>query len=193
MKKYFLLPIIALFITIPLSAQASTWAIDPVHTTVGFKVQHLTISNVKGIFETVSGTLNINDEDITKSTMDIRIDTNSINTHVKMRDDDLRSPNFFDVKKYPEMTFVSKNISKTGENSFKVEGYLKLHGIIKPVTLNVKNLSREIKDPWGGIRRGVTATAKINRTDFGIGATEPASLIGDEISITLDVEIVKQP
>lgn len=182
-------------LALPVIASAATWNIDPEHSNVGFKVRHLMVSNVKGSFEKHSGVVDINDKDITKSRVDVSIDTGSISTNVMKRDEHLRSADFFDVAKYPAMTFVSKKVAKTGKDKLKVTGDLNLHGITKEVVLNVEGPSRESKDPWGVIRRGATASTKINRKDFGLvwnKALETGGVaVGDEIIISLEIEMIK--
>jgi len=126
----------------------------------------------------------------------VTIDTASINTNVKKRDDHLRSADFFDVTKYPAMTFVSKKVVRSGKDTLKVTGDLTLHGVTKEVVLAVEGPSRESKDPWGNIRRGATATTTINRKDFGLNwnkALETGGvLVGEEITINLEVELIKK-
>lgn len=182
-------------LSLPAFASATTWNIDPDHTNIGFKVRHLMVSNVKGSFEKHSSVIDINDKDITKSKVEVTIDTASINTNVKKRDDHLRSADFFDVAKFPTMTFVSKKVAKAGKDTLKVTGDLTLHGITKQVVLNVEGPTAESKDPWGNIRRGATATAKINRKDFGLvwnAALETGGVaVGDEVTITLEIEMIK--
>ena len=183
-------------LALPTFAFASTWNIDPDHSNVGFKVRHLMVSNVKGSFDKHTGIVEINDKDITKSKVEVSIDTNSINTNVKKRDDHLRSADFFDVAKYPTMTFVSKKVAKSGKDKLKVTGDLTLHGVTKEVVLDVEGPSKESKDPWGNIRKGATATTKINRKDFGLvwnAALETGGVaVGDEITITLEIEMIKK-
>ena len=189
-----LFAIIALIL--PLTASASTWDIDPQHSDVGFKVKHLMISNVKGHFDKYTGVVEINDKDITKSKVQVSIDTNSINTNVDKRDQHLRSADFFDVAKFPTMTFVSTQVATAGKDRLKVTGTLTLHGITKEVILDVEGPSAESKDPWGNIRKGATATTKINRKDFGLvwnAALETGGVVvGDEITITLEIEMIKK-
>ncbi len=183
-------------LALPAFAFASTWTIDPDHSNIGFKVKHLMVSNVKGSFDKHTGTVEINDQDITKSKVEVSIDTSSINTNVQKRDEHLRSADFFDVAKYPTMTFVSKKVAKAGKDKLKVTGDLTLHGVTKQVVLDVAPLSRESKDPWGNIRRGTTATTKIDRKDFGLTwnkALETGGvLVGDEVTITLEIEMIKK-
>lgn len=182
-------------LALPLVASAATWTIDPEHSTVGFKVRHLMVSNVSGSFENHSGTVDINDKDITKSRVEVSIDTSSINTHVQKRDQHLRSADFFDVAKYPTMTFLSKKVAKVGNDRLKVTGNLTLHGVTKEVVLDVEGPSKESKDPWGVIRRGATASTKINRKDFGLlwnkSLETGGVVVGDEVNITLEIEMVK--
>jgi len=184
-----------LLLALPILASAATWNIDPDHTNIGFKVRHLMVSNVKGSFEKHSGTIDINDKDITKSKVEVTIDTNSINTNVQKRDEHLRSADFLDVAKFPAMTFVSKKVAKAGKDRLKVTGDLTLHGVTKEVVLDVEPLSKESKDPWGNIRRGTTATTKINRKDFGLvwnKALETGGVaVGEEVLITLEIEMIK--
>jgi polyisoprenoid-binding protein YceI len=183
-------------LTLPLAAFASTWTIDPDHSNIGFKVKHLMVSNVKGSFDKNSGTVDINDKDFTKSKVEVTIDTNSINTNVQKRDEHLRSADFFDVAKFPIMTFVSKKVAKAGKDKLKVTGDLTLHGVTRSVVLDVEGPSAESKDPWGKIRRGASASTKINRKDFGLTwnkALETGGVVvGEEITITLEIEMIKQ-
>lgn len=184
-------------LALPAFAFASTWVIDPDHSNIGFKVRHLMVSNVRGSFDKHSGTVEIDDKDITRSKVNISIDTNSINTNVQKRDEHLRSADFFDVAKYPTMTFVSKKVAKAGKDKLKVTGDLTLHGVTKQVVLNVDALSKESKDPWGNVRRGTTATATINRKDYGLvwnAALETGGVaVGEEVLITLEIELIKKP
>ncbi len=173
---------------------SSTWQIDPVHTQTLFGVRHMVISTVKGEFGKTTGTLTLDEGDITKSRVEASIDTTTINTREPKRDEDLRSPNFLDAAKYPTMTFKSTKVEKAGEGKLKVTGDLTLHGVTKPVTLEVTGPTAEIKDPWGNVKRGVSATAKINRKDFGLTyskAIEAGPVVGDEVSIEIDAEFAK--
>jgi polyisoprenoid-binding protein YceI len=182
-------------LALPIVVSAATWTIDPDHSNVGFKVRHLMVSNVKGSFDKHTGTVDINDKDITKSKVEVSIDTNSINTNVQKRDEHLRSPDFLDVAKFPTMTFVSKKVVKSGKDKLKVTGDLTLHGVTKEVILDVEAISKESKDPWGNLRRGTTASTKINRKDFGLvwnKALETGGVaVGEEVTITLEIEMIK--
>ena len=196
MKSFIKLIAVIVTLAIPAFASASTWNIDPDHSNVGFKVRHLMVSNVKGSFDKHSGTIDINDKDITKSKVEVTIDTTSINTNVQKRDEHLRSADFFDVAKYPTMTFVSKKVAKAGEDKLKITGDLTLHGVTRQVVLDVDGLSKDSKDPWGNIRRGATASTKINRKDFGLvwnKALETGGVtVGEEVTITLEIEMIKK-
>lgn len=195
MKRTIATFIAAAALTIPALASASTWNIDPDHSNVGFKVRHLMVSNVKGSFEKHSGTVEINEKDITKSRVSVTIDTASVNTNVVKRDEHLRSADFFDAAKYPTMTFVSKKVAKAGKGKLKVTGDLTLHGVTKQVVLNVEGPAKESKDPWGNIRSGAQASTKINRKDFGLvynAALETGGVaVGEEVDINLEIELIK--
>lgn len=171
-------------------AQTQVWQIDPNHTAAQFAVRHMGISTVRGVFEKTSGTVIFDSADPSKTSIDATIDATSVNTRVKMRDDDLRSPRFFDVAKYPTITFKSSHAEAAGVGKLKVTGDLTIHGVTKQVVLDVDGPSDAIHDPKGNSRVGASATTKINRNDFGIN-TMPGG-IGDEIQITLDVEMSHQ-
>lgn len=179
----------------PLAAHASTWEVDAAHSQAQFSVRHLMVSNVRGVFTKVTGTVNLNDADLTKSNLDVQIDASTIDTREAKRDEHLRSPDFFDVAKFPKLTFKSTQITKQGEGKYSVAGDLTMHGVTKPVTLATE-LSAEIKDPWGNTKRGATATATISRKDFGLTwnkALEAGGVaVGDEVKITIDVELQKK-
>lgn len=183
-------------LALPALALAATWTIDPEHSDVGFKVRHLMVSNVKGSFEKFTGTVQLNEHDITKSKVEVSIDTNSINTNVQKRDEHLRSADFFDVAKFPTMTFISTKVVDVGKDKQKVTGDLTLHGVTRQVVLDVEGLSTESKDPWGNIRRGATAATKINRKDFGLvwnKVLETGGIaVGEEVTITLEIEMIKK-
>ena len=196
MKRILASVVTILALALPVVASASTWNIDPEHSNVGFKIRHLMVSNVRGSFEKHSGIVDLNDKDITKSKVAVTIDTNSINTNVQKRDEHLRSADFFDVAKFPTMTFVSKKVARAGKDKLKVTGDLTLHGVTKQVVLDVEGPSKESKDPWGTIRKGATATTKINRKDFGLvwnKALETGGVaVGEEITISLEIEMIKK-
>jgi polyisoprenoid-binding protein YceI len=175
----------------PSGAQTSTWQIDPAHANAQFTVRHLSISNVSGQFNKMSGTVQLDDRDITKSSVNATIDVSSVDTRDNSRDGDLKSDHFFDVAKYPTMTFTSTQIESAGPGKLKMTGNLTLHGVTKVVTFDVDGPSDAITDPWKNQRRGASATTTINRRDFGI-TTYPAAAIGDDVKITLDIEFIKK-
>ncbi len=173
----------------------TTWNIDPVHTVAEFKVRHMMITNVKGHFTGVTGVLTLNEQDITKSHVEASIDAASINTREADRDTHLKSADFLDVEKFPKLTFTSTRVTSTGEGELQVEGDLTIHGVTRKVVFTVEGPTPPGKDPWGNTRIGLTATTKINRKDFGLtwnAALETGGiLVGDEVTITFDVEAIK--
>lgn len=183
-------------ILVPALASATVWNLDPDHSSIGFKVRHLMVTNVTGSFDKSSGMVRIDDRDITKSSVSVTIDTASVNTGVRKRDDHLRSADFFDVARFPTMTFTSKKIIATGSDRLKVTGDLTIRGITREVVLDVEGPTKEIRDPWGHTRRGASAVTRINRKDFGLvwnKALETGGVaVGDEVSIMLDVEMIKE-
>jgi len=170
------------------AAQIQTFRIDPNHSSAAFAVRHLGISTVRGDFEKVSGDVSYDPADVGKSSIEATIDATTVNTRIEARDKDLRSPHFFDVEKYPVITFKSKRIEVAGAGKLRVTGDLTIHGVMKEVVLDVDGPTPAIKDPSGATRMGAAATTKIDRRDFGInGAT---ATVGDEVQITLDVELI---
>lgn len=183
--------------TTPTTTPASTitWKIDPAHSGAEFKVRHMMISNVKGSFSSLSGTLVENTIDSTQSTVEATIDIATVNTGDAQRDGHLKSGDFFDAEKYPTMLFRSTKVEKKGEGEYKVTGDLTLHGVTKPVVFDVEGPSTPGKDPWGNTRIGLSATTKINRKDFGLSynaALETGGiLIGEDVTISLEVQFVQ--
>ena len=177
------------------TATPSTWNLDPVHSVAEFKVKHMMISNVKGQFTGIAGTLTLDENDITNSKITATIDATTINTREPQRDGHLKSADFFDVEQYPTLTFQSTSVQKTGEGELAVAGELTIHGVTKPVVFAVEGPTAPGKDPWGNVRIGLAATTKINRKDYGLtwnSALETGGiLVGEDIAITLDVEFVK--
>lgn len=179
------------------AARASEWAIDPSHTTAQFSVRHLMVTDAKGSFGKVAGTLDFNDKDPTKSVVEVTIETSSIDTGDAKRDEHLKSPDFFDAANHPQITFKSTQIKKTGKDKYKVVGDLTMRGVTKPVTLDVVGPTAPIKNPWGMTVRGVSASGKLNRKDFGLNwnkALEAGGvLVGEEVKIQIDGELVEKP
>jgi polyisoprenoid-binding protein YceI len=176
-------------------AETATWNIDTAHSAAQFTVRHMGISYVNGVFTKTSGTVQLDESDITKSSVDAVIDAASVDTRVEARDADLKSDHFFDVAKYPTLTFKSKKIAKNGDK-LSVIGDLTIHGVTKEVTLESDGLTPAIKDSWGNSRRGFSATTKINRQDFGVkwqGTLATGELVvADEVKISLDIEMTKK-
>jgi len=185
-----------LLLIVPVMAHAATWEIDPAHASIEFRVRHLMVTWVKGTFPDVAGTVDIDETDLTKSQVNVTIGTASIDTNNAKRDEHLRSGDFFDTASYPAMMFVSKKIIAEGGLLRQVIGDLTIRGTTREVTLSVGELTPAVKDPWGHTRRGATATAEINRKDFGLTwnkAMETGGVVvGDEVKITLDVELIRK-
>jgi polyisoprenoid-binding protein YceI len=174
----------------------STYQIDSAHTHAQFKVRHLMISNVKGDFDKVTGTVTIDDNNPSASSINVTVDVGSVSTREPQRDAHLKSADFFDVEKFPTMTFVSKEVVKSGDDSYEVVGDLTLHGVTKTIDLNVEDVTPEVKDPYGLYRRGASAKATILRSDFGLkynSILETGGVaIGDQVHITIDTEFTRQ-
>lgn len=172
------------------------YTIDPTHSTAGFKVRHLMVANVKGEFSGVTGTVVYDAENPSNSRVEATIDATTVHTRDEQRDGHLKSADFFDVAKYPTITFVSTKVEQTGDGELKVAGHLTIHGVTKEVVLDVEGPAPEVKDPWGNIKTGASATTKINRTDFGLvwnAALETGGvLVGEAVSLTLEVELLRK-
>ncbi len=186
---------VALVASLSALAQTSTWNIDPAHSTAQFTVRHLGISNVTGSFTKVTGTVVLNDRDIAQSEVSATIDANSVDTRVEARDKDLKSPHFFEVEKYPTIEFKSKKIVSSG-GKLQVIGDLTIHGTTRDVTLDVDGPTPELADPWGNLRRGISATTTINRKEFGLAYNNllktGEAVVGDTVKIQIDAEMVKK-
>ncbi len=181
---------VALLLTMSAFAQ-DAWQLDPPHSSAQFSVRHLGVSTVRGAFTKVSGSVVYDAANPNKSSIQATIDASSVDTRVEMRDNDLRSPRFLDAQKYPSITFASKKVEAAGPGKLKVTGDLAIHGVTKEVVLDVDGPSPSIKDPMGKdrLRMGASATTKINRNDFGVSGLP--GIVGDDITITLDVEMTK--
>jgi polyisoprenoid-binding protein YceI len=186
---------IALLASLSALAQTSTWNIDPAHSTAQFTVRHLAISNVTGNFTRVTGSAVLNEKDITQSQVSASIDVSSVDTRVEARNKDLKSPNFFDVEKYPTIEFKSKRIV-SGGGKLQVIGDLTIHATTREVTLDVDGPTPELSDPWGNSRRGISATTTINRRDFNLTYNNllktGEAVVGDNVKIQIDAEMVKK-
>jgi polyisoprenoid-binding protein YceI len=173
----------------------STWNIDPSHSAAEFKVRHMMISYVKGKFSGLSGVLKLDEHDYTQSIVEVSIPAASVSTVDDKLDAHLKEADFFDVEKFPTLTFKSTSIRSLGDRDYEVTGDLTIRGVTKPVTLSVDDVSAPSKDPWGNQRIGLSGSAKVNRKDFGFVWNAPLEfggvLVGDEVTITIDVQFIK--
>jgi len=196
MKSRLIATLIAAVLTLPALASASQWDVDPAHTTAGFSVKHMVFNTVHGEFGKTTGTLNLDDADPTKSSVDLSIDASSVDTRNPDRDKHLRSQDFFWVDKNPNITFKSTKIEKKDTDHYAVTGDLTMRGVTRPVTLDVSFPSQELKDPWGGTRRAAIGTATINRQDWGINWNKSLDnggvLVSNDVSLEVDVSLLKK-
>jgi len=173
----------------------TTWTIDPTHTAAEFAVKHLMISTVKGHFGDVSGTVTVNEADPSQSSVDVTIAVTSVDTRNEQRDAHLRSPDFFDVEHFPAITFKSRRVEGDTQGAFRVVGDLTIRGTTREIVLDVASEGRT-RDPWGNDRAGFSAATRINRKDFGLtwnAALETGGVVvGEDVRIAIDVELVKQ-
>jgi len=185
---------LAAALSLPAAAATSTWQIDPAHSAAQFAVKHLGISTVRGAFTSVKGAVQFDDKDVTKSSVEVTVDVNSVDTRQPDRDKDLRSDHFFDAEHFPAITFRSKRVEQVSPSKLKITGDLTIHGITKEVVLDVDGPTAPVKDPWGNQRMAINATTKINRQDFGVkwNATmdNGGVVVGDEVSIIIDAEMI---
>ncbi len=180
--------------TIHPSATTSTWTLDPAHTLVEFAAKHLMITTVKGRFTDVSGTIRMDEADPVASSVEAVIKAASIDTRTDQRDAHLKSADFLEVERFPEITFKSTKVERAGDAHYRVTGDLTIHGVTKPVVLDVSDEGRT-KDPWGGERAGFSASTRIDRRDFGLTWNQAVEsggvLVSNEIRITLEVEATR--
>lgn len=172
-------------------AQTSTWTPDKAHSEVDFTILHMSLSKVHGRFGLSSGQINWNEADVTKSSVNMVIDVNSVDTGVSPRDNDLRSPNLFDVAQFPTATFVSTSVSKTG-SGLTVNGNLTVHGVTKPVVLQVEGPMGPVPGMDHKPHAGFSATTTVSRAAFGIGTKYPAAVLGDDVQLSIELDVVKQ-
>jgi len=193
--RHFLLTFVLAGVPGVAAAQAGTWTIDPGHSAATFSVRHMIIANVKGEFAGPVGSVTFDPKDLTTLRVDATIDARTINTRNPDRDKDLRGDQFFDVAKYPKITFKSRSVTVESPGKLKVLGDLTIKGITKSVTLDVEGPTAEIKDIWGSRRIGATATTTINRRDFNIVYNSMletgGAVVGDQVSISLDIELTR--
>jgi polyisoprenoid-binding protein YceI len=187
---------LTLTLTVPVLAAAETWTIDPAHTVSGFTARHMMITNVTGVFEATKGTVEYTVGDPNSIKADITIETKSVNTRIARRDDDLRSDNFFNVEKFPTITFKSKRVQNVKPGAFELVGDLTIRDVTKEVVLKVEGPSQPIRDPQGNRRVGAAATTTINRKDFNINYNRLIEaggvVVGDEVKINLDIEAIEK-
>jgi polyisoprenoid-binding protein YceI len=186
----------ALLSCLPGRAATSTWKLDPRHSAAQFSVKHMGISTVRGGFSKVDGTVQYDEQDVTKSTVEVTIDVSTVDTREPARDKDLRSDHFFDVEHFPTMTFKSTKVEQLAAGKLKVTGDLTIRGTTKQVVLDVDGPSAPIKDSWGNQRSAINATTRINRQDFGVkwNATldNGGVVVSDDVNINIDAEMTKQ-
>ncbi|HSP97943.1 MAG TPA: YceI family protein [Candidatus Dormibacteraeota bacterium] len=196
MRRIVHLGALILLLAGPAVAGTTTWQIDPDHTSAQFAIKHLMVSTVRGTMGPVTGTVTIDDGDITKSSVTASVDAKGIDTRNQKRDDDLRSPNFLDVAKYPSLTFTSKKVEKVADGSYKVTGDLTLRGVTREVVLAVEGAPTPMQDPFGNTKLGGSATTRINRKDFGVNWNKSLDggglVVGDDVDITIDIELIKK-
>jgi polyisoprenoid-binding protein YceI len=195
-RKVAVIATVALALAAGAFAQTARWEIDPAHSNVSFTVRHLMVSNVRGEFTKLAGGIDVVGNDPTTAKVSVTIEVGSVSTREPKRDDHLRSADFLDVAKFPTLTFVSKKIVAAADGRLKMAGDLTIHGVTREVTFDVDSLTPPMKDPWGGTRAGAHATATVQRKDFGLvwnKALEAGGvLVGDDVNIAIDVELVKK-
>jgi len=181
--------------TVSTTAGVTTWNIDPAHSSAEFKVKHMMISNVKGTFAGITGALKLNEANPAHSTVEAEIPVATLSTGDDQRDGHLKSADFFDAEKFPTLSFKSTNVNRHAPGAHKVAGELTVHGITRPVIFDVDGPSEPGKDPWGNTRIGLSATAKVNRKDFGLGWNASLEtggvLVGEEVAITLEIQFIQ--
>jgi polyisoprenoid-binding protein YceI len=172
-------------------AQTSTWVPDKAHSSVDFTILHMGLSNVRGHFGNIGGSITLDEADISKSKVNVTIDVTTVDTGVSMRDNDLKSENFFDVAKFPTATFESTSVAKSG-NGLTVSGNLTLHGVTKPVVLQVEGPTGPIPGMDKKPHSGFSASTIVSRTAFGLGTKYPSSMLGDDVKLNIDLDVAKQ-
>ena len=179
----------------PYDAELPTWGIDLVHSSIGFTVRHMVVTKVRGKFTRWNGTIRMDENDLLRTQVDISIEPASVDTGVEQRDNHLRSPDFFDVEKYPTMTFKSIRVEKANDGTLRLIGNLTLHGVTLPVSLDVEYAGTQ-KDPWGGYRAGFSARTTLDRKDFGLTYNQILEtggvVVGEKVNVDIEVEAVKQ-
>ncbi|MDF1562758.1 MAG: YceI family protein [Deltaproteobacteria bacterium] len=185
-----------LLLAAPAQAELETWKIDTAHTSANFKVKHLLIATVRGQFTGITGTVKLDPEDLGKLEVDVTIDATTVDTGNEQRDRHLKTADFFDIKKHPTITFVSKKVEKKGDE-LKVSGDLTLNGVTRPVVLEVEDISEPVLNPAKWYSRAATASTVINRQDYGVSWNKTmdtgGAVVGDEVKIEIDIELNRKP
>jgi polyisoprenoid-binding protein YceI len=183
-------------LSIPAAASAASYDIDPAHSSAGFSVKHMMVSNLRGEFTKVTGAVDLDDQNLAAASIEAVIDAASITTGNSKRDEHLRSPEFFDVAKHANLTFKSTEVKRVGSGKYKVSGDLVMRGVSRKVVLDVEAPAAEVKDPYGNIKRGAVATTTINRKDFGLNwnTTLEAGgvLVGETVQVTIDLQLARK-
>jgi polyisoprenoid-binding protein YceI len=197
MRRVVLCAVATIVFLAPSFSAASTWHIDPAHSSAQFAVRHLMISTVRGTLGPVTGTVNLDESDLTKSSVEASVDVKGLDTRQPQRDEHLRSADFFDADKYPTITFKSKRITRLSDTKYQVAGDLTMHGVTKEVVLDVEGSPKPITDPMAKVEKlGGVATTTLNRKEFGIAFNSVMDgggvVVGDEADVTIDIELVKQ-
>ena len=172
-------------------AQTSTWVPDKAHSEVDFSILHMSLTNIHGRFGNIGGKVVFNDADITKSNVNVTIDVSTVDTGVAQRDADLKSDHFFDVAHFPTATFTSTSVTKSGDG-LTVAGNLTLHGVTKPVVLQAQGPAGPVTGLDKKPHTGFSATTTVKRTDFGLGTQYPAAVVGDDVKLTIDLDVEKE-
>jgi polyisoprenoid-binding protein YceI len=196
MRRFVLSAVAIAAAACPCFASTSTWRIDPAHTSAQFAVRHLMVSTVRGTLGQATGIVTFDEADPSKSSVEASIDATIIDTREPKRDAHLKGPDFFDVAKYPTITFRSKKVTKVSDSKFQVTGDLTLHGVTKEVTLDAEGLPKPFKDPMGNLRLGGVVTTKLSRKDFGIEWNKALDgggvVVSDAVDVTIDIELIGQ-
>lgn len=184
-----------LVLALPAFAATDRWDLDPAHSAAYFSVRHMMISNVKGQLGKAAGTVLYDAADPSKTQVDASIDATTVNTREPQRDNHLKSPDFLDVAKFPSLTFKSKRVERASGGHLRLTGHLTIHGVTRETAFDIDGPTPAIKDPQGNWHMGASASAKINRKDFGLvwnrAVDNGGVLVGDEVAITLDIELIK--
>src|SRR6476469_275659 len=180
---------------LPLLSLSAEWKVDPNHSTAAFAVRHMMVSTVRGSFSGIKGTVEYDPANLDASKANLTIDTTTVDTRNENRDKDLRSAKFFDVEKYPTITFVSKRVIPQGQGKFQLVGDMSMHGVTKEVTFSVEGPMPAVKDGKGNLHSGASATAKVNRKDVGLTWNGPLEgggvTVGDEVEMTVEIEMIQ--